>query len=480
MKKLKYTIIFITAITITAYSQADIIVEDESSIAKTVTIGSFINTNEELTISDIGNDGKVEMYLQGSNNQALYGIQENQFILNALNNDITFRTNNITRTRLLTNGDWGIGTGSPQAILHVADPGISNTNTPVLLLESVVARKPVLQFSEGGISFDSGMAWFMDGTPTQNRLHIRGSQGSELVTFSNLIRFGIDVIGDPRETLEVNGNILLTGAADLRFMQGATELANMSTGLGDLSLTNFQNNGDIELISEQNDVRLEAITDDVIIDSGDDIAFRIGGVNQMFMRPSGRLGINDSSLNSMIDIKQKSLQPGLRIQDNANADSWSFEIAGNDLILSFNNTSRGSFDDVDGFYTALSDRRLKKEIQPLKDGVMAKLMKLKVSEYNYIDDESKEPSIGIMAQDLLIDFPELVTTRVNKNGEEYYSVSYDLLNVLVVKAIQEQDQKKKALQKQLKELQSIDDEMKEVSVFVSSITMKLEKFENQK
>lgn len=477
MIKLIHTGIFMMTIILTSYAQANLVVEDEATVVKTVTIGNNFFTDDEFTINSTSGNSQIDVsYTAGSKNADIL-THSGGLELSSVTNDITFRTNNTTFARLLTNGDWGIGTATPDARLHVSQGGNSGINNPVLLLESVVSKKPLLQFSEGGPNIGSGMAWYMDGSPTQNRLHVLSNLGEELVTFSNLGRFGIGVIGDPRETLEVNGNILLSGSAKLSFMDDTTEEASLTTSFSDLIVQNFVTDGDIELISEQNDIRLEGVTDDVIVDAGDDIAFRISGENKMFMRPSGRLGINDTSPNAMIDIKQNIGDDGLKIQDNQNSDNWSYVIGANDLFLDFNDDNVGFFNDVNGFYTVTSDRRLKKSIEPIHDGVIEKLMKLQVSKYNYIDDESKEESIGFMAQDLLVDFPEVVTVRKNEKDEDYYSVSYELLNVLVVKAIQEQDEQKKKLIEQWNSLRTIDDELVEVNELISSLTMKLENIE---
>lgn len=478
MKKLIYLSFLFCSIQINAYSQANITVDDEATVVKTVTIGDKINTVTEFNIEDTTDDDQIDVILLTADQDAFMDTRSTGMRLGTATSDITFRTNNTTFTRLKMDGNWGIGTGSPDARLHVSQGGNSGINNTVLLLESLVSKKPLLQFSEGGSGLGSGMSWYMNGSPTSNRLHINSSAGVELATFSNNFRFGINVIGDPTETLEVNGNIQSNGS--MLFMEGSNVKSSLTNSGGNILLENNETNGDIEIVSELWDVRLETLVDDVKIDSGDDIAFRIDGVNKMFMRPSGRLGINNTSPAAMVDIKQIDNEDGLRIQDDSNSDDWSFDIGTNDLFLQFNNNDVGQFSDGSGTYQALSDRRLKKSIVPLEDKVLDGLLKLEALNYNYKDDESKASVIGFIAQDLMKDFPEVVTSWKNDAGEEYYSVSYDLLNVLIVKGVQVQNQEKERLLNEWNEIQDLESELTELNALISSLAQNIDKLDSKR
>ena len=478
MKKFIYLSFLLFSLQINAYSQADITVEDEATVVKTVTIGSKVNAAAEFNIEDTSGDGEIDVLLTSGTQFAIFDTRQEGMRLWSTNSDITFRSNNTNFTRLNTNGDFGIGTSVPDARLHVSQGGNSGVNNTVLILESLVSKRPLLQFSEGGSGISSGMSWYMNGTPSSNRLHINNSSGVELATFSNNLRFGINVIGDPREALEVNGNIQTN--SPFLFMEGSNVKSSLIGQGGNILLENHETNGDIEIISATSDVRLESLVDDVIIDSGDDIAFRIDGVNEMFFNDSGRLGINNTAPSAMIHIKQKFGEDGLRIQDNANADDWSYNIGATDLFMEFNSNIVGYFSHIDGFYTALSDRRLKKGITPLEDNVLKRLLQLQASNYYYIDDASKKESIGFIAQDLMAYFPEVVSTWKNDLGEDYYSVSYDLLNVLIVKGIQQQNAEKEKLLVEWNELQDLENEMTELKSLTTTLLQSLELIEAQR
>lgn len=107
-----------------------------------------------------------------------------------------------------------------------------------------------------------------------------------------------------------------------------------------------------------------------------------------------------------------------------------------------------------------SDRRFKKDISPLGDGTLEKIMKLNPCEY-YLDaikypifQGNKDKQFGLLAQELEMVFPDLVNNKkympdpiVDPNGEEippmvkgYYAVDYTSLIPILIKGMQEQQQ----------------------------------------
>jgi hypothetical protein len=89
--------------------------------------------------------------------------------------------------------------------------------------------------------------------------------------------------------------------------------------------------------------------------------------------------------------------------------------------------------DSGGNWTIVSDRRLKRDIQPLS-GALRKAMALEPVSFRYKNDdsESKDRPIGFIAQDVQEQFPSLVT-----NGE-LLTLNYSGLSVVAIAAIQEQ------------------------------------------
>lgn len=88
--------------------------------------------------------------------------------------------------------------------------------------------------------------------------------------------------------------------------------------------------------------------------------------------------------------------------------------------------------------TSCSDIRLKENIIPLEN-VLQNLVKLSTIRYTYKPETNltQTPQIGVVAQELAENYPEVV--RYNKELDQYL-VYYDKLSVLLLKGLQEQQQ----------------------------------------
>lgn len=131
-----------------------------------------------------------------------------------------------------------------------------------------------------------------------------------------------------------------------------------------------------------------------------------------------------------------------------------------DLVFMSGNTEVGWIEpDGSGFRTP-SDRRLKKDIEPLGIGNLERVSRLPVVRFRLNEDASdSRKQIGIIAQDLQTVYPELVDNHSGKLG-----VSYDRLGVVAVSAIQELKAEKDAeiqdLKKQVSEMKAILEEVR--------------------
>jgi Chaperone of endosialidase len=136
---------------------------------------------------------------------------------------------------------------------------------------------------------------------------------------------------------------------------------------------------------------------------------------------------------------------------------WGLYVSSIDSSLNFysNGSLRANIDRVTGVYSALSDRRRKKNIIPMKS-VLESVLQLPAYSYNYLDSKDTDRRmLGFMAQDIQPFFPELVYQRYDREvTKPVLTMDYSGLGVIAIKAIQEQ-------QKQMEEMKKENDDLKD-------------------
>jgi len=103
-----------------------------------------------------------------------------------------------------------------------------------------------------------------------------------------------------------------------------------------------------------------------------------------------------------------------------------------------------------GYITNTSDIRLKTDIQPLEN-TLDKVLKLRGVSYVMKADESKERKIGVIAQELELEYPELVLT--DNNGMK--SVAYANLTAVLIEAVKGLKVENDALKADLAEIRRL-------------------------
>jgi hypothetical protein len=129
---------------------------------------------------------------------------------------------------------------------------------------------------------------------------------------------------------------------------------------------------------------------------------------------------------------------------------------------SANNTTMTLQDDgdlfIDGILTPNSDLRLKKQLQPITDG-LDKVLQLQGYHYHWIDP-GRDPSLqtGVIAQDIEMILPELVKTdEEGMKGVNYIGIIPYLIEALKEQqiTISAQQAKLNSLEKEMQELKSL-------------------------
>ena len=102
---------------------------------------------------------------------------------------------------------------------------------------------------------------------------------------------------------------------------------------------------------------------------------------------------------------------------------------------------------TNGSYATLSDQTQKKNIETTRDGYLEDLNRLRVVKYNWNEQEDDEPKeLGLIAQEVEQVFPGLISEMSSVDGEteeetSTKSIKYSVLPVMLLKALQEADQK---------------------------------------
>ena len=181
---------------------------------------------------------------------------------------------------------------------------------------------------------------------------------------------------------------------------------------------------------------------------------------------SQMVGIGTTSLLSDLDIDQSGGSASVEGTGGINLrnGSWHWRIYNSSDYVRFNYSNDGGssytpkayVSSIDGSWNALSDRRLKTDIESMED-VLPSVLKLEPKRFHFIDNNENDPkSIGFIAQDVQKLFPE-ITSR--ENDEEYLGIAYSKFGIVSIKAIQEQQliiesqqEQIDAQQKQIEEL----------------------------
>jgi len=329
-----------------------------------LSIGNIGNAeDDEINIFDFDGDGDAVIRTTQGPHTLVFGSNlTNEGLIGTLTDSrFSFRTNNITRAILSKDGNFGIGTPGPQKTLHVRDDGIVDDQTTVAVLESVVSKRPILLFSEGGSQLSNGMSIEYDG---------------RLNSANNIMRF--------------------------------------NTSAGNAAMT---------------------------------------------IRNGGSVGVrgNPSNLASLRINQASGVPRALEIANTVGGNFWGFTHASG-LQLDYNGSLRGTFNDVNGNYTSVSDRRLKSNITPLANETLEKVMKLNPVSYTFKDQEGGKKSIGFIAQEIKVLYPELVH-QIESNDQDFFTLSYSEFGVIAIKAIQEQQMLIDQIQEELNQVITLKSEL---------------------
>ncbi|MCG8328136.1 MAG: tail fiber domain-containing protein, partial [Chitinophagales bacterium] len=184
------------------------------------------------------------------------------------------------------------------------------------------------------------------------------------------------------------------------------------------------------------------------------------------------VGIGNSNPDYKLSVYHGS--KGVEIRNtNAGANSWEFyhDSGTNQLQLrTATGTSVGHFDYNSGAYMATSDRKLKRDIQPIAT-ILPSIMRLMPVNYHYDTDEDQKKHIGFIAQEVEDIFPELISAPAeNADKDAIYRMNYTGFGVIAIKAIQEQqniiEKQQEIIEKQQAKLDAIEKALNKAGIYL--------------
>jgi hypothetical protein len=274
-------------------------------------------------------------------------------------------------------------------------------------------------------------------------------------TANNLTNTGKRVL-----TIQNNGNVSIVGGAANATLyvtkNGNFDGTAIFAGTNHASYFNHSNNEDTY-------IRPGTTNGKIILNDLPAAKIQIGNGN-------GNVGINISPASYFnLDIGQNISEGGIRlISSDWHNTNWEIrnEVYSNSnftscLMLKNNASTMGWFRPNDGGYTENSDRRLKRNIQPM-NSVLKKVNKLKPMRYEMkANNPNHIKSIGFIAQEMIEFFPEVVDILPTKTDtanpeilENHMGINYSQLSVIALKAIQEQQEMILELRKEINSLKN--------------------------
>jgi hypothetical protein len=188
---------------------------------------------------------------------------------------------------------------------------------------------------------------------------------------------------------------------------------------------------------------------------------------RMVIDKDGKIGINVAEPLTEIHIKQKNGFPdntgGMTFEQSSGINKWKIYNGGSHLSFAQNSGSdnstsarRAYIEGGTGKYVESSDARLKKNIVPIDENVLERVLRLEAKRYHFKNGQvGDRKAIGFIAQEVQTLFPELVHLAEDKT----LGLAYAEFGILAIKAIQELNAKE---MEQKQEIATLKAELAEI------------------
>lgn len=349
-------------------------------------------------------------------------------------------------TQVVTTSEQiAINTSNPQSgvSLHITDHGES------IRLDG---SSPYLTFYNGGTY--NGYLYYHN-----NNMYLANLQfGALMLRTGGSTRFLIDGSGDvgigslvPESRLHIADGQLFSANPN----SNSISIFEKSNGNGYLSILTPSDDQKGVLFGDENDPANGGV---IYNPSGNDrMAFRTNGnITRMVIDNQGDVGIGIFTPQRPVHVKSRNGgdEYGIMMERSGSSVNWEMSLFRGRFNWFYDgNTTPVSFIETDGIYST-SDRRLKKAIDMTYQEVMPHIRELPIGTYQlkWQPAEDDHRSLGLIAQDVVDVFPEIVRYSPTRSGAYRYAIDYSKTGVIALKGLQEIDKILTSVKKKNEEL----------------------------
>lgn len=413
-------------------------------------------------------ESTLELILGGNDSPARdYKITNDGGIFKILTATDNFLTSGEELWRINELGEIGIGTNVPTSRLHINNGeeasndldgcmivGTKASTNLVFDPNEIIARNNgasnsiTLQSHDGvtHIGLDGGHTFIGDAT---------GNLG--IGTSSPNAR--LSLVDDDFQLNLVNNDGSLNdwhiGASSDSWISGDNQLLFSPDATSDAAVLRLldvtDNNGTVAPVMIRSGANQTLLLDGNEIESKSGPLYINHNSNQeTYINPSGgRVGMGNDEPSTTLHVTTQDDEYALRLQkDNI---AWDLNPLPAFDYLGFvkGGWTLAHVDGNSGQWITISDRRLKENIE-LIPPVLDKIKRVNTYTYSFKHIAEHTRQIGIIAQELLKEWPELVHVH-----EGHHTVAYSKLSVILIKALQEQQKEIDALQKEIVDLTAL-------------------------
>jgi hypothetical protein len=390
-----------------------------------------------------------------------------------------------------TNDRLGIGTATPATPLHISTSGLpliritAGSESRVHNINAVNNGRDlsVLPFRNFSIITGNGIAEglivlnsyedFIVGTGSSytSRFQIFTDGNVSISNSPSNAGFKLDVNGTGRfsgnlSVIKSSGGSVITAQATATNGEAQLQLEGKNSSGTSRSATFKYDNSDIIRIGTSSNIAMRFETNDAERMRITSEGYFKASNNGTYVTISGslhELNTNQNDTNLIVRNSSATLnnpRAGIEVSFSAaspNSSTASFYQANDSSALRFEVRSNGGIANYATNNVILSDKRLKKDIEPL-ESYWNKFKHIEIVKYKYIDQTHNDFNIGVIAQQLESVAPEFVDIDgwglTPKNEAPLKSVYSSDLHHATIKVLQEAMEKIEALQKEIKTLKN--------------------------